>query len=454
MHILASFVVATLSLALACVTGAPRASVDETLALMSSVRGVHPRYPIDHHELSRDKLVERYLANLKQSWEREEGWRYQKALVALGIWPPDQDLLRDFGNGRSSTLGGFYDVESRRLYTTREKKNAAAWALYESILGRDVSHQYLLAHEILHALQHDAHPELFDLKLLAEHEDVAMALSAAKEGDATYFASAVYEGLPVSGPGLLSDERMILVDTMGSAPGVPVWIGYTQLFPYAFGYTLARNEGKRLLDRPPVSTEQVLHPEKRRESFLAMDLGAFESMLPRGCRPIAENTLGELGILILFRELGPVVAPSIWLQVAPDYFQEAERFGLAPRDLADWVPVTIWEGWDGDRYAVAECGTDLEFVWITAWDSDDDARQFQAGYQLIAPELSARSGRSAPPRTRREGRRVVVTTGGLSGVAARLDSQVRETRVPDLDGLRLHRMDRCPGKILGTSGGC
>jgi len=38
-------------------------------------------------------------------------------------------------------------------------------------------------------------------------------------------------------------------------------------------------------------------------------------------------------------------------------------------------------GWDGDRYAVFEGpDTKLGLVWLSTWDSEDDAREFFKGY--------------------------------------------------------------------------
>jgi hypothetical protein len=341
--------------------------------------------------------------------------------------------------------------ETRSVYTPTDDYDAGELSFYDLLLGRDASHQFTLAHEILHALQDEAYPEYFDTAFQLGQDDLAMALDAAKEGDASYFAGAVLEGLPINGPGMLSDERALLIDPKEFFPNAPVLVGYTRMFPYAFGYRLARNEGKRLLERPPVSTEQVIHLGKRRESFLVMDLGALESMLPNGCRSVTQNTLGEFGILILFHELGAALPAATWTQIAPDYFREAERFGLDSRDLSDSIPETIWEGWDGDRYFVAECGSDLEFIWITAWDSEGDAREFQAGYRVVATELATRNERSDPPRVRLRGRRVIVTTEGLSEISAGLDSRVREKRVSDLASLRVHMLGRAASGGEGTA---
>src|SRR6185312_11891500 len=38
-------------------------------------------------------------------------------------------------------------------------------------------------------------------------------------------------------------------------------------------------------------------------------------------------------------------------------------------------------GWDGDRYAVFEAPKDrLGLVWLSTWDSEKDAREFNEGY--------------------------------------------------------------------------
>ena len=83
------------------------------------------------------------------------------------------------------------------------------------------------------------------------------------------------------------------------------------------------------------------------------------------------------------------------------------------RDLGDAPDPAGWEGWDGDRFVVAECGEQLEFAWLTAWDTEDDAREFEAAYAGIAEAVAGRAGHGARPQTRREEREVVVASPGL-----------------------------------------
>ena len=165
-------------------------------------------------------------------------------------------------------------------------------------------------------------------------------------------------------------------------------------------------------ERPPASTEQVLHPGRRRELFLAFDLRGVREELPAGCAFVYENTVGELLLSVLFGDLG------------------------------DRVPATAWEGWDGDRYLAAECDGKLELLWVSAWDSPEDAAEFESAYSGIGAAVAARAGFAAPPRPTRAGREVVVSTRGLAGLVPRLAALVLRHRVGEVEALRSQFIER------------
>src|SRR5262249_43541499 len=108
----------------------------------------------------------------------------------------------------------------------------------------------------------------------------------------------------------------------------------------------ALNEAYR---RPPLSTEQVLHPEKYKakpDPPTAIDLGKLD--VGPGWKELGRNVVGEMQLGVLLRRHGGKNAAA---------------------------------GWDGDRYAVFE-GPDgrLGLVWLSTWDSEDEAREFLRGY--------------------------------------------------------------------------
>jgi hypothetical protein len=198
----------------------------------------------------------------------------------------------------------------------------------------------------------------------------------------------------------------VALRSKGPLAEAPALVRLTVAFPYEYGSGLSLAEGPALLDAPPASTEQVLHPEHRRAPFLAIDLKALRPVLPSGCRFVAENTVGELGLSVLFRDLSPAPDPS------------------------------AWQGWDGDRYLVARCGERLELLWLTVWDGPVDAGEFEAGYRGIGAAVAARAGLDDPPRMRRAGKEVLVFTSGLAPLAERIPSLARRKLVATLDQLQ------------------
>jgi len=150
--------------------------------------------------------------------------------------------------------------------------------------------------------------------------------------------------------------------------GVPRAISEYLLFPYVRGMDfvmVARQRGgwaaiDALYDDPPVSTEQVIHPEKyfgEEDVPTIVSISDLSDAFGADWRPGAVNVLGELFV-------------QVWLSE-----------WLAPRDFAG-APA----GWDGDQLRAFEKGSDgpVAVVWYSVWDTDQDAREmFVAVGELI-----------------------------------------------------------------------
>jgi hypothetical protein len=167
---------------------------------------------------------------------------------------------------------------------------------------------------------------------------------------------------------------------------------------------MAWKEEFRLLESPPISTEQALHDDRRLEAFLQMDLRELEDRLPAGCQVLQRNNVGELQISVLFR------------------------------DLSEDPDPTIWEGWNGDRYLVADCAGRTEWVWWTAWDSATDAAEFADAYLELAPAVAARASSDLPVLVRMDAIYIVVTSSGFAKEASMPPPPA--TRVADLVSLQ------------------
>lgn len=383
---------------------------DRILHQAIHARGITPGGPVDARLVTRDELASVLEAVFRSEWAEDDFRDYQRALNAVGLWPSGRDLLHEYLAVMGEELAGMYVPAQQALYLVTDVKTPFRMRLFSVLLKRDLLMEFTLSHELVHLLQHTAYPELLDPGTsYQDQDDLVAALHAAVEGDATRYGLETI-GLPLELPH--PDEfRAEIEAQMASAAGrafaqAPALIRLTLSFPYAQGYRLAFEEGNELLERPPASTEQVLHADKRREPFLVFDLRELQAALPEGCGLVWANTMGELGLSVLFR------------------------------DLAERPSSSAWEGWDGDRYLVAECAEQLQFLWITAWDSEVDAAEFESAYRDIAGAVAERAGLGRAPGVERLGREVIVTTDRLGFLRGSSASLVHRARVSEADELR------------------
>ncbi|MCE9584230.1 MAG: hypothetical protein K8T20_17225 [Planctomycetes bacterium] len=240
-------------------------------------------------------------------------------------------------------------------------------------------------------------------RLAGSWSDAALALEAARTG----VAAAVSLDALLDPPGLAPDQGDEALDlvALGDAPppaDSPQFLVAWRNFPEREGARFARTArfagGWRLavhvLDDPPDSTEQVMHPEKyfvERDSPSVVTLADLP--LPRGAEGfgvVARGTMGEAMTLESLRHAGGPGAPGI--------DEEPARRAAA--------------GWDGDAWIVlgAKDGA-LALVWVSTWDSPEDAREFG---EAAAAAGALRHGRG---KTSADGTRIRIESAGARGVA-------------------------------------
>ncbi|MHC4597605.1 MAG: hypothetical protein ACYS47_01240 [Planctomycetota bacterium] len=292
----------------------------------------------------------------------------QRAYAKMGLLPPDLELKKTFLDVMKSQVGGFYNPKTKKLFLIDrrgKKKKNPQMAMMDFVLKRfGMSMDDLVtAHELTHALQ-DQHFDLEKMDKLAEgNDDRILAMKCVIEGDASL---AMYEPLFEKLPFARGMMNMQNLDSTAVPMGpemknVPDILKIPLTFPYVAGAKFvgrAKDEGgwkavDELIKNLPLSTEQVLHPEKyfdRRDDpvFIAFD---DDALAPRGWKLLEANTFGELGVQIFLDEL-----------------------------LRKKTAVAAAEGWDGDRFAAYGKGEDVFFFWFTTWDSEKEAREFARAY--------------------------------------------------------------------------
>jgi hypothetical protein len=385
---------------------------DEVVSRTATARGIEPQLPIDARVITSAGLEEVIRRAIAREWGDEQIRSYELALTAMGLWPGDRDLVDELIAVMQEEVAGLYDPWDRALYIVSDTKAPFLARLMSAFFRRDLQREIVLAHELVHLLQHASYPSLMDSDpFFYDHDDVGSAIQAAIEGDATRYGFEALELLPqLPDPSTLREEIDSELASIhdGALAAAPALIRLTLAFPYTHGYRLSYGEDKALLDSPPASTEQVLHAGKRRDPFLAIDLRPLHDALPDGCRFVHENTLGELEISVLFR------------------------------DLATDPPEDTWAGWDGDRYLVAECDERPAILWLTVWDSRTDALEFETAYRGILAALVDRAGLAAAPNVTRSEREVLVHSDELAPLAKLLSARAHRERVSTLPELREH----------------
>jgi len=281
----------------------------------------------------------------------------ERMYKAFGLMPEDQSLRKTFLDLIDSQVAGFYRPTDKTLYVVSRTG---------SINGAD---KITFAHEYDHALQ-DANFAVFkDQKTLLDESDHALARAAIYEGDATLLM-AMWAGAN------LSAAEFADVQAAGSDPEALAILARTPqvlveglLFPYTAGQAFVlpvQQSGSwkavdALYDDMPVSTEQILHPDKYRagEKPVAVKMPAtLAADMGKGWNEAIQDTFGEF-------QLG------VWLRES----------GVRASDAA-----AAAAGWGGDRLAVLDGPSGAWAVVLrSTWDSTDDAKAFQqAAGQAVA----------------------------------------------------------------------
>lgn len=268
----------------------------------------------------------------------------------------------------------------------------------------------LLTHEFTHALQ-DQHFDLMKLLVVRPFNfDRTESLFAVIEGDAMNVQRRSEQG-DAYGRRALEEIMKQEGDRFGDyrkdvGAIFPPLLTETFIFRYREGArfveAVRRSRGERGVDalflHPPVSTEQILHPEK------------YEA--------------GEAPREVQLNE--EAFAASGWQNVTSTPFGEVGVRGLLMASVAEKDATRAAAGWGGDRaYLFERAGSTPLFVWKTVWDRPVDAEEFFNTYNMSRVRAGATAGESSAAADaaqmiwREPGRTVIVRRAGDSVIIVR-----------------------------------
>lgn len=372
---------------------ARREKIGEIKESLTAVRGLKFINAVPILVENKDVTQKHLESRFSEDYGEEKLKNLSLAYAKLGLFARAVDLKKSLRNLYTAKALGFYDTEAKRVVLLEKSREGVPSDGMARLAEGDLD-EATLAHELTHALQ-DQHFSLRDRLRPSNNDDKTLAFRALIEGDAilTEFAYR-FGGVDQLSPAHIhqalqsSSEQLHLV-----LPNIPAAIAHKVLFQYKVGgsfvYRLLKEKGwpgvNLLYSSPPLSTEQVLHPEKYfdlPDPPTRVDFKNLSLLFQRGWTEIESNTLGELMVHCLFREF-----------------------------LSKKEAEIVANGWGGDRFVAFRRGDEVSFIWTTVWDSPEDAEEFLAGYARILSKKYPQPQSSSFYYIERRADRVVVVEG-------------------------------------------
>ena len=301
------------------------ATADAVVKEMSQITGWGLKTPLKKSIRSRADIHAYILKQMDDEKDAKERYASARSAEAFGLIPKGFNLDTFLVDLLTEQIAGLYDPKAHEFYI-------ADWIPADE-------QRMVMAHELTHALE-DQH---FDIEpwvhAARPNDDAEMARESVLEGSAMA-AMLEYE---LKGKGLkLRDlpefDPSVFVGDLAETPVLkkaPPFIKDSLMFPYLSGLTFSMSVLKSdgwpaftaVFARPPVNTQQILHPEmyfaNRAPAPLKVELPAAAP--GENWVLLEENSLGELG----------------WKEVLKQFLDEERAKETAA-------------GWDGDEYASFE----------------------------------------------------------------------------------------------------
>jgi hypothetical protein len=336
------------------------------------LRGLEFKADVTVGIYSKKELQEFLKSEFDKDLPPDKAEKYQRAYAKFGLIPSNLNLYKAYLELFSSSIAGFYHPKTKELRLVRPGEDEDAEGKAMKALGFDME-AVTLVHELTHAAQ-DQNFELSTLPLEDEtNDDLVLALKSVIEGDASAIGWKYGFGDRFDAVIGAIDQQYKTGALPGEAGKLPAYLRQSLTFPYGYGTDfivkyLKGIEGdlkdtSRLFKDLPLSSEQILHPEKyfdkdKRDNPILVTMPDLVKLFGAPWTETLNNVHGEFGIEVLLKEFRSD-------KLRPVAIKRAK------------------EGWGGDRYVVLEDDKqNTMYVWYTTWDTEKDAKEFYDAYCL------------------------------------------------------------------------
>lgn len=337
-------------------------------------RGLEPAGVFTRTLFTNEQLHQHVMEDFLDDYSQEEMAQDGIVLQAFGLLNADFDLYTFYLDLFSENIAGFYDNETKEMVVVQGSQFGGLERL-------------TYAHEYTHALQDQNYDIRDGLGYSDENcerdSERCAALTALLEGDASLSEMNWFlkHATTQDRTDIFSFSDSFESPTLDSAPA---FIAEDFLFPYQQGFEFVQHlydqGGWQAVDRayadPPVSTEQILHPERYpRDRPVPLDLPGFEPVLGTGWEAIDQGVMGEWYIYLILAQ------------------------GLDKKARLDEKEAAMAaEGWGGDTYQVYYNQEQDAAVMVlqARWETSQDAQEFADSFQKYARDRFGRPVERGP----------------------------------------------------------
>jgi hypothetical protein len=332
------------------------AEINAIMRRLADITGFRIRRQLPFQLLTREQINVYIKDQIKHSVRPKDIYAEELSLKKLGFVSADFDLKKTTIDLLTEQAAAFYDFHRKKLFISE-------WAASSM-------REEALVHELAHALADQNYNIERYLNSDPDDAEESLARQTVVEGQATWLT--VEYAARQAGKSLMDTAtagEYLRPDTDPDDPQYPVfskaplYLRATMLFPYeqgeVFQQAVFQRDGQSafgmLFKKPPVSTSQVLHPDRY---FAGTTPVAPDLPKPApGMKAVVEGVFGEEDMQVLLRQY-------VSLPIAE---------GLSP-------------GITGGQYRIDEYKKDhtrTALLFATAWDSEDSAIAFVNAYETV-----------------------------------------------------------------------
>jgi hypothetical protein len=312
-------------------------------------------HPVPCDFISKEKIKAFLNKRIKDVAKPEDLRAEELTLKKFGLVPPEFDLAKNTVDLLTEQAAAFYDYDRKKLFITDTTSSE--------------TQEPVLSHEIAHAIADQNYNLAKFIKAGRKSDDGATARLAVMEGQATWLMS---ELLARKMGQTLKDSPALLAMMSGATESgagqypvfdnAPLYLRLTLVFPYTKGMLFQNavydrdgtNGFSEVFLKPPLSTQQILHPEKYFSGVKPTEPELPEPHLAKGYKSLVGGSLGELEHTIMLEQ----------------YSGKASAAEIAPH----------WRGCAFDLLENKKAGRTV-LLYAAEWDSEDAARQYFAAYR-------------------------------------------------------------------------